>query len=153
MLYEVMNSINNHFVNSKEKDTFKIVADGIESEKNFKEIYLPSQYILIKNSILNDGVYKVSSFNSNKITVEETLLPEDIEAICIFGLSIPKSFLELVSSIESWISKNSCNVGISSEKIDDYQINYSDKGSRGYTSAFKSQLHTYRKMYNDICCR
>ncbi len=153
MLYEVMNNINNHFVNSKEKNKLIIVSDGIESESNFKEVYLPGQYILIKNSVLNDGVYKVLSFNSNKITVKEALQAENIESICIFGLAVPKTFITLVENIESWQNKNSCNVGISSEKIDDYQINYSNNGSKGYLSAFKNQLNTYRKMYSDICCK
>lgn len=153
MLYEVMNSINNHFVHTKEQSKFKIVEDGIESLNNFNEVYLPGQYILIKNSILNDGAYKVSSFNSNKITVEETLLPEDTEVICIFGLRVPKTFITLVNNIESWQSKNSCNIGVSSEKIDDYQINYTDSGSRGYLTAFRKQLNTYRKMYSDLCCK
>lgn len=150
MMYEVMNSINNHFVNTKEKSKFTIVADGIESESNFSNVYLPGQYILIKNSILNDGVYKVASFNSNKITVEEVLLPEVLQSIYIFGLRVPKDFVTLVSNMKSWQDKNNCNLGVSSEKIDDYQINYNDKTSEGYLKIFEKQLNTYRRLYSDV---
>ncbi len=152
MLYEIMNSINNFFIRSNETGTFEIVDDGIIGD--FYNNYIVGQYICIKNSVLNDGVYKVLEINGNKLKLDAELITET-SYICLLALAIPKSFLVLVSEIQAWQEKNGCNVGVESERIDDYSISFDTTNGGSWKGVFRGQLNSYRKMFGFKCnkCR
>lgn len=143
MIYTVMNELNNHFVRIPDSGPFEIVADGITG--NFTETFLAGMYVVIHNSYLNDGVYKITSVESNKITVDTTLNPENKEDFIILWPSTPPTdFINLVTEIENYNEK----IGVSSYSIDDYSETFEGNGT--WQSAFKSKLNAYRRVYNDI---
>lgn len=155
MIDEIMDGINNHFAYALEISNFEIVADGITG--NFQNDYIVGQYILIKSSVLNDSVYKVTQVESNKLTLEGTLIPESTNNnnynIGIYALRPPKGFLTLVDTIASWETSNSSKAGISSEKIDDYSVSFAGDGSAAgntWENAFKSKLSKYRRVFTDL---
>jgi hypothetical protein len=148
MIGQIMDSIRNHFARYKETRVFQVVSDGIVG--SFSNTYIPGQYIWIKNSIINDGVYKVVTATSSKITVEEVLLPEDThQSFDVYGLGVPRDFLALVADIEEWQTKNGGSEGIASEGIDDYSVAFAKGGeSSTWKVAFQSRLSTYQKAYD-----
>ncbi len=145
MISQIMDYCKNHFARSYEYGTFNIVADGIEG--TFSEKYVAGQYVWIKDSFINDGVYKILTVESNKLTLDTELLPESTqENILLFGCSPVKGFLDLVTDIQAYV-QNGAKDGIASERIDDYSVAYSGNGS--WTNAFSSRLAQYRRMFDD----
>jgi len=138
---KLLKYLNRYFPRSVERVT-AIVADGFEG--NFKETYLVGQYILIKNSILSDGVYQLTAVSPTKLTVAESLQAESTNLIALFGLAIPREVVALQAKIEAYTS----NEGIASESIDDYSVSFQD-GS-GWQTAFKNELNAWRVMYSDL---
>ncbi len=149
LIYEIMNSVNNHFVRNKEYGISEIVADGIIGD--FQNRYIKGQYIVLKNTFLNDNVYKILEVSENKLTLDG-VLEEEIteEAFCLYSLSVPIDFLTLCEEIKEWQSKHGCNTGIASEGIDDYSVSFDTSNGGTWKGAFKNRLNTYRKMYPDL---
>lgn len=145
-----MNYCNNHFWRSSECDNFTIVSDGIEGD--FDNTYLVGQYIHVKQSYLNDGVYKITGVTSSKLTLDATLQAEDTDDyITVYGCKVPGAFLSIVTDIESWQAKNTGTEGVASEIIDGYSISFASGpgGVVGNTwqNAFASRLSTYKQIY------
>jgi hypothetical protein len=138
-LYTICNYLNNFFVKTKEYEGF-IIDDG-KIKGNFKQDYLVGQYILIYNSVLNDGIYKITSVSANEIEVEAELIDEQLRQIVIFGLIIPKSFIELAEEIID----NGKITNVKSESISRYSVTYSDGGS-SWQKVYDEQLKPYKKM-------
>lgn len=139
MLYEIMKRINNFFVVESKKDTWTI-----EGGKIALPFVHNSQYFLIKGSVFNDGVYK--------LTDDLSLTDETFDGY-VSALAIPPSFLELVNDIEVWQAKNGDTVTspFQSESFSDYSYtkssNSSDsEGSLTWYTAFKDRLSIYRKV-------
>lgn len=142
-----MKAINNFFVYDSEEKAFAIVTDGITG--TFGNTYLVGQWIVIKDSVLNDGIYKITAVESNKLTLDATLLAEDTGELITVGASrVPADFINFASEITSWQTKNSGVEGISSEKIDDYAVSFDTSNGTGWKQAFSSRLQTYSKMYS-----
>jgi hypothetical protein len=138
---KLLKYLNRYWPRSIEQVT-AIAADGFEG--NFSETYLVGQYILIKNSILSDGVYQLTAVSPTKLTVAEPLQAESTNLIILFGLAIPREVIALQAKINAYTS----NEGIASESIDDYSVSFQD-GS-GWQTAFKSELNAWRVMYSDL---
>jgi len=156
LISQIMNYCKNHFVRSKErKSTFAIVSDGITG--SFQEKYIVGQYLWIRESIANDGVYKIIGVDlDNKLTLDATLTDEylDDEYITIYGLAVPTSFLDIVTDIGNWKTNNAGKEGVKSESIDDYSISFST-GSNGATAntwqtAFESRLTPYKQVFETV---
>lgn len=145
MILDVMDKINNHFLKSVEVKSFEIVADGIIGD--FSETYFPDMYVLIKNSYRNNGLYKITTVEDTKLTVEETLKPEvSDDNIFLYACSPPDNFLSIVSDIESYNATT--NGGVKSKTTQDLQVVYN--GDDSWYNVFKSQLKQYRKVYSDL---
>lgn len=140
MVESVLRYLNRYFPRSAET-LIAVVADGVTG--NFTQNYVVGQYILIKDTILNDGVYKITTVASNKLTLDATLMPETTSAI-VYGLAIPRAVLDLATEISAYTGVE----GVSSEKIDDYSIAYT--GGSGWQSAYKSRLASWRSVYLDL---
>lgn len=131
----IMREINNFFYKAKEYGKYSIINNKIK----VKGVYLPSQYIRIMDSILNDGVYKIISFENGYMEIEG-LQNEEFEGwIC--GLSIPKTFIELTEKIKEYEAKNP---NISNVISESYLNGYSYSKA---TNA-KGQVNTWRDMFN-----
>ena len=135
---------NNYFYRWKETNTFTINDNSITVEGK----YMIGQYIRIKGSILNDGVYKVETYVNNIITVIG-LINEEFEGI-IYGLAIPKSFTELYSKIEEYNTKNVMS-SKTSESFNNYSVGYATNRNGKplqWQEMFKNNLDTYRQAFD-----
>jgi len=138
---KLLKHLNRYWPRSIER-VVEIVPDGFVGK--FTDDYLVGQYVLIKNSIMSDGVYRLTGVSPTKLTVAEVLTAESTQLISIYGLAIPREIIALNAKIEAYKGAE----GIASESIDDYSISYKD-GS-GWQVAFRSELIVYRLMYSDL---
>ena len=136
MIEKVLNYLQ-HFYPCTFEPVKGIDVDGLTVKKD----YILNQYILIKGSIMNDGIYKVDSIVGNKLVMA---LSVESTTVIVYGLAIPKSLLNLISEIEAYGEKGD---NISSESIDDYSVSFNGSG---WQSAFASKLAPYRRVYSDL---
>lgn len=121
------------------------MVDGIEGD--FKETYLVGQYVLIKGTILADGVYKITTVASGKLTLDAAFTPEtefDVEHPAVVGLAVPKAVIDLAAEIESFNE----SAGVASESLGDYSISYGEGGS--WEKAYKSKMAKWKRPYSDL---
>ena len=142
MLAEICHEINNWFVHTSYTDTFTISDGSIELSD-----MVEGQYFRIIGSIFNDGVYQYPASNLTDETFDGA----------IWGLAIPKDFLDLVAEIETWQAKYGAidSVAMSpytSESFGGYSysknVGSSDGASSSGTwqSTFASRLNKYRRI-------
>lgn len=121
-----------------------VIEDGAISPV----IDLPTDYIRIVGSRLNDGVHKVS----------EMALQDESFRGAIWVMSPPADFLALVAEIEAWQEKNgaldsAAMSPFSSESFGGYSYSKSGGDSAGgssganWKSAFASRLKIYRRIH------
>src|SRR5690606_26834657 len=99
MLNAVMTEIKNHFAISSECVPVSFDADGING--NFQKVYVVGQYVWIKNSVVNDGVYKITKIEGSKITLDGTFTLINTN-IRLFALAVPSEFVSLVNDISTY---------------------------------------------------
>jgi hypothetical protein len=143
---QVMDYCKNHFIRSSELVTAVFAGQTVTA--SFGDTYLAGMYLMVEDSFVNNGVYKITLVAGNVITVEETFTDENTsESIRFYGCTPPNGFVALVSEIDS----SNISAGIVSESIDDYSysIGTGADGIGGVFTAFQSQLAIYRKVYDD----
>lgn len=136
-----MTEIKNHFAISSECVPVSFEEDGISGD--FYKTYVVGQYVWIKNSVVNDGVYQITKIEGSKITLDGafTLINTNIS---LFALAVPREFIELVNKISTY--SNSETVGLASEGLGDYSVSYKDGSD--WQSAFRNKLKAYRRMFD-----
>lgn len=146
MIQEVMQYINNYFVKFHCGLT-EIQVDGLIVDD--PSDFVVGQYVLVLESVLNDGVYKITGIEGNKLLFGEDVVfeVEDGEMI-VCGLAVPKAFLALVDEIVAYNTKNSGN--IKSESLGDYSVTYNGDDDVSWISAFRKRLQGYRVAYLNL---
>ena len=146
-----MEYLHNYFYRFKEKGTFTINFNSVTIEgKDLKGKYATGQYVRIKGSAANEGIYRVAAVKEDDlpgITLEGCLSDEEFTGY-ICSLGVPKSFVELSNDIQSYIKENKTE-DIISESFGGYsytKANTSSSGLTGWQLAFKSRLAPYRRM-------
>ena len=151
MITKILDHTLKFFPSSLEQGPYEIVADGIVADgtnTNLSETYLVGQYINIQHSYLNDGTYKITAVEANKLTLDATLLPEKTEDdMYIWGLRLPRGLLDLVSDIEAYVSGQVTKGGLKSERQGRRAVTYA--GDSSWQSVFSSQLSEYSNVYDD----
>ena len=146
MIEQVLKEINRYFPRTVE--TLKEVeVDGLIG--NFKERYAVGQHVLVKGTIMSDGVYTITAVSPTKLTVDATLTAEvvgDREYSAVFGLAIPAEVLRLAAEIET--ADSGTGGGVSSETLGKYSVSYAGDGS--WQSKYRSALNQWRLPYSDI---
>lgn len=136
MLYEVMKSIKNFFIEGEYKGEWEVV-NGVLNLHFLKE----NQYFIIEGSTFNDGVH----------TANDVLKDETFKGY-IFTLAIPDDFLELVKEIEAYQEKYADKIAspYTSESFDGYSYSKSsaNENSSGvsWKTVFNSRLNPWRKL-------
>lgn len=143
----IMNYLNNYFYRFKERG-FYIIKDN---KIAIKGKYVIGQYVLIKGSILNDGVYKVLDYSNNALTLEN-LTDEEFEGY-VCSLAVPKSFEKICEQIEEFNDKKNVNSLYISESKGDYSYTRAT-GKDGmpikWEDAFSKSLSPYKKIYDEF---
>jgi hypothetical protein len=154
MIGQIMREINQYWAKTYENISLAFNSSGKTITGVFGETYLAGQYILIQHSVLNDGVFTLVSVEdeldeddeptgNTVITVSETVRTET-NTVNIFGLAPPRDFIDLVTEIIAFTSKD----GVTSESIDDYSVSFEGDGS--WKTAFRKRLNNYRRMHSDL---
>ena len=143
----ILKEINNYFYKTVEKNEFSINEGKVKVKGN----YFPDQFIKIEGSIMNDGIYKILSFENQEIKIENTI-DEEFEG-AIYGLAIPKDFIELIKEIEEYQKMNPISKSnvISESYLNGYSYTMATNSNgqiSGWQDVFKSKLDTYRRVYD-----
>lgn len=137
-LHDICLHVNNFFQVEVQELELEFDENKISGEIKY---LVKGQYIHIEGSLLNDGIYKIVSVGNDEITVDEIL--EDEKTECkIYGLAIPKAFLQLADKI---MQEGKEEGNVQSESVSRYSVNYGGKGS-DWTSAYKTSLDKWRKL-------
>jgi len=135
MLYEIMRHLHNFFRVDERHGVYDI-KDGMVSLPFLKD----GQYFLVEGSVFNDGVYEYPY---------KEFKDEEFEGY-ITALAPPSAFLDLVTEIEEWQSKNGeTQTGpYTSESFGGYSYTKatdSNGNSVGWEDAFRKRLNVWRK--------
>ena len=133
-MYATLLACNNFFERSSEYGRYIISENAIAVRGDYKA----GQYVRIMDSLLNDGVYKITSVEAGKITLNETLIDEEFCGY-IVGLAIPNEFITLAAKVEAFTNR-----GISSESIPNYSVSFNAKSG---VEAYRSDLQAYMKPF------
>ena len=137
---DVLFEINNYFDVSHEEQEYEITTTKIIG--TLEEDYVAGQYVRILGSLLNDGVYKITTVDTGELTLDATLIAENTgREICLYGLAIPPALSTLITEITT----NGTNEGIQSESVSRYSVSFGD-GGKAWTNLYKKALNNYRKM-------
>jgi len=147
MLIQVMRSVNNFFVNFQQKadGEFKIENGQIELSEGF----LVGQHIAITGSLLNDGVYLLEDDLYTLIGAKN----EEFEGV-VYGLRVPKDFLQLAAEIEKYVADNPAS-NIQSMSFGSYSQSFATNGQNGavasWQAVFADRLKGFRRhMFKEI---
>ena len=145
MLTEISADIKKYFTYEKDKHIgdFAIVNGMLVPPFD-----IPTDYIRIVGSHLNDGVHKLS---------DADLVDEPLFHGAIWVMSPPAAFLQLAAEISEWQAKNgaldsAAMSPFNSESFGGYSYSKSGGGSAGvstganWKSAFASRLNVYRRI-------
>lgn len=147
MLEKILDYLRRYFIDTRELFT-AVETDGITG--TFSETYVTGQYISIDKTKVNDGVYKVLSATTSKITLDATLTAEtDVYGI-VWGLAVPKKIITLATEIDTYNSAS--QKGIMSESQGNRSVSYGNGnggGSSSWQSVYKDELAPYKQMYSD----
>lgn len=134
MLNQILKHLKNYFETPKFIENDFIIENGTIANLPFLE----NQYVLIKGSILNDGIYKIPLTG---------LKNEQFKGV-IIGLAIPNEVIELETKIKAYVDKNPASVYIS-ESFGGYSYSKAtDKNGQiaSWQDVFKKELNIYRKI-------
>lgn len=126
----ICKELKNWFTKDEDKnfDTFTI-SGGIISPSDF---LLPNQYFRIVGSVFNDGVYQFKDAN----TAIEGLTDETITDGAVWTMSIPKSVIEGLTTLNQWIdaNKETLDSPYTSESFGGYSYSKSTGGNNATES-------------------
>ena len=112
--------------------------------------FIPGGYVRIIGSLLNDGIYHIGQDMRIDGALDETFTGT------LTLLAIPRDFLELVQEIDQFVDankKDSSAGQFTSESIGDYSYTRSagkDGVRISWQEMFKTRLHPYRRMYEEV---
>ncbi|MGL5646712.1 MAG: hypothetical protein ACRDDY_02580 [Clostridium sp.] len=142
----ILNHINNHFYLFFENADFEITSGYIL----VKGKYIVGQYIKIKGSLLNDGVYKVDRIEENKVFING-LVDESFNGT-VFQLGIPRDLIKLEEEIKEFNTNNK-PTNVTSESFGGYSYSKAT-GSNGvpldWTRVFSNSLKPYKRMFDTL---
>lgn len=140
---EILNYINNYFYKFGVIGTFRIIDNKIYLQGN----YYKNQYIYIKGSVLNDGIYQVKEIVDGEL-VFDGLDDEKFDG-AIYSLQVPKKLMEKVTEIIEFKTKNKPS-GMQSESFGGYSYTRASVNGKPMTwkDIYNDDLSPYRKIYN-----
>ena len=137
MLTEICTHLHNFFVRDEDKHYQKgITINGgiLTPSFNIKQ----NQYYRIVGSVFNDGVHKFGD--------ETDVLVDEVFDGSVWLMSVPKSFLDLVSEIEDYQAKYGQATPYVSESFGGYSYSKADSTAASWQHAFGTRLNAWRKI-------
>ena len=142
MLEQVLRYLNNYFVKSWSSGVSCAVDSVTVVDASD---FIKGQYVHIRKSLLNDGVYKISEINGNVLTIDGELSDETNDDMIVYGLAIPPGVLSIVTEIETMSAANPN--GLVQERLGDYSVTYGYSDSASWISRYGTRLAQWRRVY------
>jgi len=147
LLNEILNYLNNYFADtdySFETACTFTASDTIAGD--FADTYIMGEYIRIKDTRLNDGVYLVKTVSDIEITIDATVdltVRTEAEVTAkITKADIPRDLISLIAEIKTY--NTSGIVPIASESQGNRSVTYVKDSS--WKSVYTGMLSNYRKL-------
>lgn len=144
---KLLDYINNYFYKFKERGTYEIKDDVLIGVRGK---YFPGQYIMIRNSFLNDTVFKIKAITEKGLLLEESL-DETFEGY-VCSLAIPRNIIEIEKKISDFNNDptnkhtNRASVGFGSQTV---SLATNKNGAvMTWKDVFKEDLRPYFCMYD-----
>lgn len=138
MLTEICMHLKNFFVRNDEDKHYQKniqIKNGVLTPSfDIK----PNQYYRIVGSVFNDGVHQFGDTND--------VLTDEVFDGSVWLMSVPKSFLDLVSEIEEYQAKYGQATPYASESFGGYSYSKSDGAATSWQHAFSTRLNAWRKI-------
>lgn len=142
MIEQVLREIRDFFIAGNSKIT-AIDRHSLTIENATHAVV--NQYIYLAGTMINGGVYKITSKTGNTLVLDQELSEEPAIGTCYF-LAIPRAIITLTEDITDYNGKN--KIGIASESLGDYSVTYSSEGTdNSWKGAFATRLNEYRRPY------
>jgi hypothetical protein len=94
--------------------------------------------------------FTINSIINTKIYVNETVL-EEIKDSVILRINYPLDLYNIFAQMIQYnIDMTKNTIGVKSEKIDDYSIEFSANTINGYPSLIMESLNNYRKVFHNV---
>ena len=126
---------------------------GIRFAGNSDEmnLYGDTQYftvgdtIQVSGSLVNDGLYQVTSVQSDYIQVDKTLMPSEYNLVT--KVKYPADVIQCAVDLYKWKQNMGDKVGIKSETISRHSVTYEDSVTlyMGYPVGILNGLNLYKK--------
>lgn len=147
MLNEVLNYLNNYFQDldySFQTDCAFTADDTIAGD--FTDTFIVGEYIRIRDTRLNDGVYLIKTITDSEITIDATvdqkIRAEPEISTRLTKASIPPYLITLIGEIKTY--NDSGIIPVASESQGNRSVSYVKDSS--WKSVFSNQLTTYKKL-------
>ena len=138
MLTEICTHLHNFFVKSEEDKHYQKniqIKNGVLTPSfDIKQ----NQYYRIIGSTFNDGVHRFGDATD--------VLVDEVFDGSVWLMSVPKSFLDLVSEIEEYQAKYGQATPYVSESFGGYSYSKSDGAATSWQHAFSTRLNAWRKI-------
>ena len=153
MLNAVLKELNNYFkkytlgvANYTFSKDVTFTSNDTLTATSFADTFIVGEYILIEDSRVNDGVYKISAIDGTTITIDTTIdftiTTEAEVTVSLTKLYIPSDVIELIDEIKTCNTNN--EDGITSESQGSRSVSFD--GGFSWKKAFSQRLSTYRKV-------
>lgn len=140
MISELMSITNNYFEKFYIRGSITITDGKITLPSKF----VKGQYIRIINSLLNDGIYKITEKGGDNVATLSSILEDETFNGFVVGLAVPKDFETLSEKVDNWNAKNENRRGLSSESSLGGYYSWS-ANSKNVEEAFSSEIAQYKK--------
>ena len=153
---ELLNYLNNYFYSYALMTNVTFEEDGASfTISKLERGFYKGQYIKIEETIVNDGIFKITSIRDNgdsiTVTTDSTEFAEGNFRCFILSLAVPRPVIKLKEAIEEFKAKNKPSV-YTSESFGNYSRSWATN-SKGnvvtWKDVFKEDLNQYRCRFDD----
>lgn len=135
-MYTTMQAVNNYFERTVELGRYKITENAVRVRGTYKA----GQYIRIMGSLLNDGVFKIQTAETDgTLTFKAGELKDEEFTGYIVGLAVPPEFVKIAEKVKAWNHH-----GVASESIPNYSVTFAAKSG---AEAYAAELARYKKPF------
>ena len=101
--------------------------------------------VQVSGSLVNDGLYQITSVQSDYIQVDKTLTPTDFNLVT--KVKYPADVIQCAVDLYKWKQNMGEKVGIKSETISRHSVTYEDSATlfMGYPTGVLNGLNLYKK--------
>lgn len=149
-MIQVCREVRNFFLSgSSEMGDYFIESGAITLNGTYKT----GQWLLITGSLLNDGIYKITSAEDQSYALDGDLIDQEFHGT-IYGLRIPSDFIKLCEEIREFNEKTGKPSSLVGESVVGFysHTRATDKNGApvGWQTVFASRLAPFRRLFAEV---